>query len=99
MATVEESSSNVTANAQEILVLPSRITALVESIASHTAAISSTRGRITDTADHIHSTHRDILEMSVRILEQTLHGSVARGLKSRAEHLSSVAKALDFKIR
>jgi diphthamide biosynthesis protein 3 len=96
MASVEASAS--TANAQDPL-FPARITALIDSIATHTAAISSTRARITDIADHIHSTHRDILEMSVRILEQTLHGSVARGLKARAEHLSSVAKALDFKIR
>jgi diphthamide biosynthesis protein 3 len=97
MAIVEESSS--TTNAQETPLLPARITALINSIASHTAAISSTRARITDLADHIHTTHRDILEMSVRILEQTIHGSVARGLKARVEHLSSVAKALDFKIR
>jgi hypothetical protein len=37
--------------------------------------------------------------MSVRILEQTLHGSVARGMKARAEHLSSVARGIELKVK
>lgn len=61
--------------------------------------IAQLRTRVTDLSDQINSTHREILEASVRILEQTLHGSVARGMRAKAEHLAVVAKGLDLKIR
>jgi diphthamide biosynthesis protein 3 len=73
--------------------------ALQTTIATQTAAISSTRLRITELADQIHAQHREILEAAVRILEQTVHGSVARGVKAKAEHLAVVAKGLNFKIQ
>jgi diphthamide biosynthesis protein 3 len=79
--------------------LTSRVVALLNSITSQAASITATRSRIVDLADQIHATHREILELSVRILEQTIHGSVSRGIKARAEHLASVAKGLDLKIR
>jgi len=47
--------------------------------------------RITELGDQIHAVYRELFEVSVRIIEQTLHGSVARGGKARAEHLASVA--------
>lgn len=72
---------------------------LLSQNAATTQKIAQLRTRITDLSDQINSTHREILEASVRILEQTLHGSVARGVRAKAEHLAVVAKGLDLKIR
>jgi diphthamide biosynthesis protein 3 len=72
---------------------------LLNGISNQSNAISATRIRIVDLSEQIHATHREILESAVRILEQTMHGSVARGIKARAEHLGTVAKGLDLKIR
>jgi len=61
--------------------------------------IAQLRARVTDLSNQIAAVHREILEASVRILEQTLHGSVARGLRAKAEHFAVVAKGLDLKIK
>lgn len=58
-----------------------------------------TRIRITELGDQIHGVYRELFEVSVRIIEQTLHGSVARGRKARAEHLASVAKGMELKLQ
>lgn len=79
--------------------LTARVVSLLNSIPSQHSAIMSTRNRIVDLSEQISSTHREILELTIRVLEQTMHGSVARGIKARAEHLSAVAKGLDLKIR
>lgn len=55
--------------------------------------------RITELGDQIHSVYRELFEVSVKIIEQTLHGSVARGGKARAEHLASVAKGMELKLQ
>jgi len=61
--------------------------------------IAQLRARVSDLSNQIAAAHREILEASVRILEQTLHGSVSRGVRAKAEHLAVVAKGLDLKIR
>lgn len=58
-----------------------------------------TRMRITELGEQIHGVYRELFEVSVRIIEQTLHGSVARGGKARAEHLASVAKGMELKLQ
>jgi hypothetical protein len=55
--------------------------------------------RITELGDQIHAVYRELFEVSVRIIEQTLHGSVARGGKARAEHLASVARGMELKLQ
>jgi diphthamide biosynthesis protein 3 len=84
---------------QDIEQLVHQIYALLNSIINQGNSISATRNCIIDLADQIHAIHREILEVAVRILEQTMHGSVVRGIKARAEHLAAVAKGLDLKIR
>jgi diphthamide biosynthesis protein 3 len=79
--------------------LTARVAALMNSIITQSTAISAIRNRIVDLADQIQAVHREILEVAIRTLEQTMHGSVARGIKARAEHLAAVAKGLDLKIR
>jgi diphthamide biosynthesis protein 3 len=79
--------------------LTARVAALMNSIITQSTAISAIRNRIVDLVDQIQAVHREILEVAIRTLEQTMHGSVARGIKARAEHLAAVAKGLDLKIR
>ncbi|KAE9989505.1 hypothetical protein EG327_002628 [Venturia inaequalis] len=79
--------------------LPDQATALQESIANQTTSVAMTRMRITELGEQIHGVYRELFEVSVRIIEQTLHGSVARGGKARAEHLASVAKGMELKLQ
>jgi len=79
--------------------LPAMASKLLATNAAHASKIWQLRSRVTDLADQVHATHREILEAAVRILEQTLHGSVARGVRAKAEHLAVVAKGLDLKIQ
>jgi hypothetical protein len=79
--------------------LPSNVGGLLEGLAAQAAQVTTSRARIADLMDQIHAAHRDLLELAVRILEQTTHGSVVRGVRARAEQLAAVAKGLDFKIR
>ncbi|GME49191.1 Galactosyl transferase [Neofusicoccum parvum] len=39
-----------------------------------------------------------LMEVVVRMLEQTVHGSVARAVRAKAEHLAAVAKGLELKL-
>lgn len=43
--------------------------------------------------------YQNLLEATVRRLEQVIHGSVARGTRSQAEYLAHVADGLDKKLR
>jgi hypothetical protein len=43
--------------------------------------------------------NREALESGVRVLEQTVHGSVARAAKARAENAGVVGKGLELKIK
>ncbi|KAK0335394.1 hypothetical protein LTR91_019160 [Friedmanniomyces endolithicus] len=47
---------------------------------------------------HFHALQRQILESSIRILEQTIHGSVARSTKSKTEYLATVAEGMNKKV-
>lgn len=85
--------------ASDLTQLPTNSAKLLSQNSASAQKIAQLRTRITDLSDQINSTHREILEASVRILEQTLHGSVARGMRAKAEHLAIVAKGLDLKIR
>lgn len=93
----EEEGGQIKSN--DVSQLPVMASKLLASNAAHANKIWQLRSRVTDLADQVHATHREILEAAVRILEQTLHGSVARGVRAKAEHLAVVAKGLDLKIR
>ena len=73
-------------------------TALKDAISNQSTSIALTRTQITNLTTSLKATYSHLLESSIRTLEQTLHGSLARGLRSRAEHLSSVAKGLELKL-
>lgn len=92
-----ETSSN--AGSPDISKLQAQGTALQESISSQTMSIALTRTRVTELSDQIHAAYRELFEASVKVIEQTIHGSVARGVKARAEHLYVVAKGMELKLQ
>lgn len=42
----------------------------------------------------LHELYRQVLTTAIRLLEQTMHGSVARGSRAKAEYLSLVAEGM-----
>jgi diphthamide biosynthesis protein 3 len=85
--------------APDISKLPTQGNALQESISSQTMSLALTRSRVTELSDQTHTAYRELFEASVRVIEQTLHGSVARGVKAKAEHLAVVAKGMELKLQ
>ncbi|KIW06246.1 uncharacterized protein PV09_02719 [Verruconis gallopava] len=90
---------NISQDAQALSQLTTHASALQETIANQTASISLTRTRITELGDQIHAAYRDLFETSIRIIEQTIHGSISRGTKAKAEHLAVVAKGMELKLQ
>lgn len=79
--------------------LPNQASTLQESIANQTTSIALTRARVTELGDQIHAAYRDLFEISIRLIEQTIHGSIVRGTKTKAENLAVVAKAMELKLQ
>lgn len=50
-------------------------------------------------ASSLLSLYRTAMEMSIRILEQVIHGKVARSTKGKAEYLSTVAEGMSRKLQ
>lgn len=63
------------------------------------SSVACKRIALADLASAVLATHRQLLETGIRILEQTMHGAVARGVRARAEHLAVVAKGMELKLR
>ena len=59
----------------------------------------NTRERIMLLACEVLNAHTTCLGLGVRTLEQTIHGSVARGTRAQAEYLSTVAEGVSGKSR
>ena len=60
-------------------------------------ALLDSRGRIVALACEVLNAHTACLDIGIRTLEQTIHGSVARGTRAQAEHLSTVAEGVGGK--
>ena len=73
--------------------------ALQAQVSAASNSIAQIKANIQNLVKEISATHRDVLETQIRILEQTMHGSVVRGTKAHAEHLSVVAEGLEMKIQ
>ncbi|KAL9087862.1 MAG: hypothetical protein Q9165_006424 [Trypethelium subeluteriae] len=52
------------------------------------------RERIASLACEVLNAHAACLDIGIRTLEQTIHGSVARGTRAQAEHLNTVAEGI-----
>lgn len=72
---------------------------LRRSVDAQAAALSARRLQVANLSSEVLAAHRELLETAVRVLEQTVHGSVARGVRARAEHLAVVARGMEMKLR
>jgi diphthamide biosynthesis protein 3 len=80
--------------------LPTQVAALADGMPARTAAaIAAARARLTELAEAASALRQELVEAGVRTLEQTSHGSVARGVRAKAEHLGVVARGMELKSR
>lgn len=68
------------------------------SIADIRSSIGASRLELAHAAAMLHRLQSRVLESSIRILEQTMHGSVSRATKAKAEYLSVVAEGMSKKL-
>ena len=61
--------------------------------------LSDSRLELAVAASRVLETHREVVETTIRALEQTKYGSVARGFKAQTEHLAIVAESMDAKLQ
>ena len=71
---------------------------LKTSLASSRTKTAEARLALTQEATKLHAVYREIIQASIRILEQTIHGSVARGTKAKADYLATVAEGMSKKL-
>ncbi|KAK1055194.1 hypothetical protein LTR74_015844 [Friedmanniomyces endolithicus] len=78
------------------------ITQTIQNLQSSTSTsqiqLDRSRLALAGNVEHFHALQRQILESSIRILEQTIHGSVARSTKSKTEYLAIVAEGMNKKV-
>ena len=80
--------------------LPDRATDLQDAATQGLPSeIAHQRFALANLAHEVLSMHRQILESSIKIMEQTMHGSVARHTKSKAEMLGSKVRLLGLQAR
>ena len=79
-------------------VLPASANNLKESIATSRSNVAASRLSLAQEATTLHDLYRQAIHSSIRILEQTIHGSVARGTKAKADYLALVAEGMNKKL-
>lgn len=79
--------------------LPSLVATQQGHVEEARSRLTSLRIEIAHEAAGLHTLYRKAIETSIRILEQTIHGSVSRGTKAKAEYLATVAEGMDRKLR
>ncbi|KAF2272848.1 uncharacterized protein EI97DRAFT_405510, partial [Westerdykella ornata] len=62
-------------------------------------SLATARFDLANTAHDVLTLHRQVLETSIRILEQTMHGSLSRGVKARAEVVRAQSALLGLQAR
>ncbi|KAI6846808.1 hypothetical protein KC332_g2795 [Hortaea werneckii] len=85
-------------NAPRVEELANTIHKIQENLASSTSRLSELRISLAQEIPSVHELYREIIETSIRILEQTIHGSVARGTKAKADYLAVVAEGMSKKL-
>lgn len=79
-------------------VLPSKAAALRNTLNLQSTNIATKTIQIADLAASISIVNREMLQVAVRILEQSMHGSVSRAARAKAEHLATVARGMELKL-
>ncbi|KAF9634097.1 Galactosyl transferase [Lasiodiplodia theobromae] len=67
-------------------------------LTTSTASLAAHRTALADLAAATLDAQTRLVEVVVRVLEQTVHGSAARAARAKAEHLAAVAKGLELKL-
>ncbi|KAI7548613.1 hypothetical protein KC331_g4305 [Hortaea werneckii] len=85
-------------NAPHVEDLVDTIRKVQETIATSTSQLSELRISLAQEIPTLHELYREIIQTSIRVLEQTIHGSVARGTKAKADYLAVVAEGMSKKL-
>jgi hypothetical protein len=78
--------------------LPDVIRGLQDNISAEQVHLSQARLSLTNEIRQLHDLYRQIMQASIRILEQTIHGAVSRGARAKADYLATMAEAMSKKI-
>ena len=78
--------------------IPKTVSQLKNSISTSHSSLAGSRLALAKEAIKLHNLYRRVLETSINILEQTIHGSVARGAKAKADYLALVAEGMSKKL-
>ncbi|KAK5120229.1 hypothetical protein LTR85_006435 [Meristemomyces frigidus] len=78
--------------------LPASLAKLIGDTASSRTNLADSRLLLARDVSALHDLYRQVMQASIRVLEQTIHGSVARGTKAKAEHLAVVAEGMSKKL-
>ena len=79
--------------------LPKTVKTLKSYIAISRAKTFESRLSLAQETSKMHGVYRQIIKTSIRVLEQTIHGSVARGTKAKADYLAVVAESMSKKLQ
>lgn len=71
---------------------------LNKSAAAYRSDLAATQLDTTHEAGKLHELYKQILASSIQLLEQTIHGSVSRASKAKAEYLAIVAEGMAKKL-
>ncbi|KAK7518783.1 uncharacterized protein IWZ02DRAFT_489601 [Phyllosticta citriasiana] len=77
---------------------PPNILARQQEIEAQSCSLGTHRAQLSDLAASILQTQAELMEVIVKILEQTVHGTLARFLRAKAEHLAAVSEGLEKKL-
>ena len=79
--------------------LPDEIETQQRNILQKEDELAAERLRLAPAACSVLEAHGQLIEVIIQILEQTSHGSIARGVKARLDHLALVADSIDAKLK
>ena len=79
--------------------LPLHLTDLHTTLSNATTTLFTLRSTIPLSTSTLFSLHTQLLATIIRLLEQVMHGTVARNAKARSEHLQMVAASLEAKLQ
>ena len=74
------------------------IQTLQSNIAASRIRLADSRYSLPQKISTLHTGYRQLLETSIRVLEQSIHGAGGRGTKARAEYLAVVAEGMSKKL-
>ena len=77
---------------------PDSVSSLRSVVASQQDSLRRSRSALVEAAQELQHVHRQVLELSVRVVEQVIHGGIARHSKGKADYLAMVADGISRKL-